>query len=197
MNRVKKAAIYILLSAAILYVIICLSDIYFTQRELFDANERGGHYGPSEEILVVEQNPDGYGIVVGRLEDGGYSILEMKRKWGVFWGMPGGGIIGRHYLRQDVEVVFLSRTKCILIMSQNRNIKEVYFELRIKDGEDILYEKETAVSLDENGFAFLDSYDETADIDFLNDYHIYDMLPAYMEGRDADGNVIWELQRNL
>ena len=194
MKRAVKAAAYLILTALLCILLQDFHGLYLSQKTLFSAHARGLHYGPSEEILVMESNPDGYGIVVGRLEDGGYSILPMKQKLGVFWGLAGGGISPEVHPDEEVEFNFYYGVKSFVIMVQNPEIKEVYFCVKLEDRNGELYEEEHTASVDESGLVFLNRYEDLKGIEIVDTSYYDDFR---MEGRDAAGNVIWELQQNL
>ena len=155
------------------------------------ANETGLHYGPSE-IILKQQNPDGACILVGQVEDGVYSIFELERKLGIFWGLSGGHC-GSFESGEYPLVSFLEESRTLLISRGDSSIEEVYFELNLlsHDGQ-FWWTDARTVSVKDEELILIDLYDELKDAE-------KDMLSSkradYFEGRDAAGNVIFQTKR--
>lgn len=183
MSRKKKLAVNLGLIVLLGYLLLNINDLYFSQKDLLRVHERANHYGPSEEILVCHENPEGMGLVAGRLEDGNFSAFTTERAFGIFVRSTGGGILPSS---EDVTIWMCTKQQCTLIVSQNPAIKEVYFQYKAeKDpyGSDIIVEE--TVVLDSRGFAFLDDYGKQKYEGRITGY------TEYVEGRDADGTILW------
>ena len=93
MSRKKKLAVNLGLIVLLGYLLLNINDLYFSQKDLLRVHERANHYGPSEEILVCHENPEGLGLVAGRLEDGNFSAFTTERAFGIFIRSTGGGML--------------------------------------------------------------------------------------------------------
>ncbi len=191
MSRVKKTIIYLLVSAFLLYYLTGVFGLFLTPENLMRANEKGMHYGPSE-ILMKHKTPDGHCIMVGKLENG-YSIFEMERILGIFWGRS------KHihedfneaYDFQNHRVYFSSDTRTLVVMLQNTDVRELDFEGRFERNHITVWEDVVTIPVSKDGMAVLDMSEMLGDTGELN---LNAPDPYSLEGRDAEGNVIYTYQ---
>lgn len=192
MKRKRKLFVNLCLIGLLVYMLVFrIGDLYFTQKGLLHAHERAIHRGPSEEILVRHENPDGMGLVVGLLADGSYSAFTTERVGRIFLTYAGGGVLKPD---EDVSISIYTEPRCVLIVSGNPEIKEVYFQYVVGKGHygpNAEKLQEETVTLDRRGFAFLDLYGKETVQGQISPY------TEYIEGRDADGNVVWTSGVNL
>ena len=192
MKRKRKLFVNLCLIGLLVYMLVfCIGDLYFTQTGLLRVHERAIHRGPSEEILVQHENPDGMGLVVGLLEDGSYSAFTTERVGRIFLTSAGGGVLKPY---EDVSISIYTEPRCVLIVSCNPEIKEVYFQYVVGKGHygpNAEKLQEETVTLNHSGFAFLDLYGKETVQGQISSY------TEYIEGRDADGNVVWTSGVNL
>ena len=192
MKRKRKLFMNLCLIVLLVYMLVFrIGDLYFTQTGLLRVHERAIHRGPSEEILIWHENPDGMGLVVGLLADGSYSAFTTERAGGIFQRYTGGCLLRYD---EDVVVCIFTKQKCVLIVSWNPEIKEVYFQYEAGKGHygpNAEKLQEETVTLDRRGFAFLDLYGKETVQGQISPY------TEYIEGRDADGNVVWTSGVNL
>lgn len=191
MSRVKKTIIYLLVSAFLLYYLTGVFGLFLTPENLMSANEKGLHYGPSE-ILMKHETPDGHCIMVGKLENG-YSIFEMERLLGIFW------VRSKHTHEnfneahdfQNHRVYFSSNTRSLVIILQNKDVRELDFEGRFERNHITVWEGTLTLPVSEDGLVSVEMSQILGDAGEMNLNAPY---PYSLEGRDAEGNVIYTYQ---
>ena len=149
----RKRQIIIQLAIIIIFgaVLFHNSGLFITPEEFLYANEMGLHYGPSDEIILKEEHSNGDLLIIGKIGDDALSIGEGKRVLMFFWGMPGGGFTGYRPIRQDRQLMaeYLQRFRTVVGLTDNKDIKEVEFNLRY-DGDNIVATERASV--DDKGF---------------------------------------------
>ncbi len=189
MKRKRQIVIQIILIAVFGILLFDRSNLYRTPREFLRANEKGLHYGPSDKILVEEEYTDGYLLVIGKIGDDALSIGEGKRKLFFFWGMPGGGFTGYRPISEDRQMVieYLERFHTVVGLTNNRDIKEVEFELYV--GRDHVGTERAVV--DKDGF-FRANLDDGLIEKYREEDNFVWFYPLEGKGFDKDGNLIYE-----
>jgi hypothetical protein len=113
MRKLKKSAVWLAVIAVCAALILWSMQLYLTQTGLHRANERGLHYGPSEEILLARTGERGHGIVVSKCGDEGLSVTETMRRFGLLYHLDDGGITG--YLPCGAPAAVFYNSSCDLL----------------------------------------------------------------------------------
>ena len=184
MNRLKKTLFSVLVSIVLLYFLMMINELYFTQEKAFRGYERGYHYGPAEEILEMETLGDGTGYVLA-LWDGELEILEMRRKVGLFW-QPVNTYLFYEENPEAVSVRCLPMTRQVIVCVSDSEITEVTYGIEMnRNAEDSATVTDT-VQVGERGYAVIDYSDQ------FQRYDTADYYPGRIIGRNAVGEVIYD-----
>ncbi len=85
MKRLIHSIIFLAVIVLLVFISMRVTGMSFSQENVHFANERGSHYGPSDEILYKYTGADGKGIVIGKCGDEGLSVTHTKRYLGVLY----------------------------------------------------------------------------------------------------------------
>lgn len=172
------------LSLVLLYFI--WKGYYFSKDSLFDRWEEIYHYGPAEKILLDYTTPEGKSMVFAKYEDRvGTMYCE---KAGPFWKLAYGATVHVGHDNEkwkNGEGYQSGHIMAAYGWTPHEETKEVFFYMR----ENITDEKHLTdtVPVDRDGFFFKNYYDEYKDSEIIRGL----VMMPYLEGRDAEGNVIW------
>lgn len=198
-----------------------MDGLYLSWKKAFYAAEEARGYGPSEKILLVqEEKTEGWRQIgnawnpfhtpigesrylVGRLpqteEEGYLSIVKLLKTFPCFWYT----LDGEEICFQGKAEAYFDRTMWMILGScQERQIAEIFMEwgYRMEDGGwDML--EESIVPVTEDGFFYFalpkEEYGERMNKGMWNyrregDHLRYGMGVKYLEGRNAAGEVIYQ-----
>ena len=191
MKRKRQIVIQLVIIVVLGLILFDRSRLYRTPVEFLRANEKGLHYGPSDKILLQEEYTNGDLLVIGKIGEDALSIGEGKRKMFFFWGMPGGGFTGYRPIGEDKEVVveYLERFNAVVGLTNNKNIKEIEFDLfHNRD-----YVATESAKVNDEGFfvaylddGYIEKYKEKENFVWL--------YPLEVKGFDSNGKLIYEEQ---
>ena len=169
MKRVKQTGIRLAVVAALLFLCYWITGYRLTQERLFYDCERGLRYGPSEEIVFTWAG-EGKGLVAGRCGEG-FSLVEMRRRLGLFWGLDM-SVTGYRDLDEAVNV--FSYRSLLLAQVTDGDITRV--RVVLEDG------RERTAAVPPDGFLALDfSGGETDTLRFDT-----------IQGLSDAGEILWE-----
>jgi len=188
MSRTKKTIInlaLVLLFAVYIFVFFLPQNNYFySLEEMFELKMRGSLYGPGGSIIMTHESPDGHSFVAGKYEDE-FIMMEAARK-GIWWtpermqfwdDANGMAVEGAAFFMPGAKIVFgYSRVP--------ETVEVEYLFQYISPGKNAAVLTDTA-EVNEEGFFFCDYYERYKDVKTDIDWC------TYIEGRNADGEVIW------
>lgn len=192
MKRLRRTVLHLLVILLVLALSVPWSSLYRTPQEVMAANERGLHYGPSQQILLEYDGPDHTRLLIGKIDDRTLSVIPTQRAWLLFWRLKSGGVTGQLSMFSDLHTVtgyerefelFYGITDCpgaasIRIALQGYD----------KTGEP-LEPQILELPVDENGFFYLEnavSPEEDSRYEYANS--------AYATVYDGDGNILYSLE---
>ena len=85
MKRLIHSIIFLAVIVLLVFISMRVTGMSISQENVHFANERGLHYGPSDEILFKATGANGRGIVIGKCGDEGLSATHTKRYLGLFY----------------------------------------------------------------------------------------------------------------
>ena len=170
MKRAKQTGLCLAVVAALLFLCYWITGYRLTQERLFYDCERGLRYGPSEEIVFTWQG-EGKGLVAGRCGEG-FSMVEMRRVWGIFWYLDG-AVTG--YRDLDEPVNTFTYHSLFLAQVTDENITQV--RVVLEDG------REQTAAVPPDGFFTLD---------FSNGEETNYLLFETIEGLNDAGEILWQ-----
>lgn len=192
MKRLRRTVLHLAVIGLVLAVAFYYSALYFTPEQVMAANERGLHYGPSQQMLLEYDGPDHTRLLISKIDDQTLSVIPTQRTWLLFWSLKSGGITGLLSMSPDLHTVtgyesefqlFYGITDCpgavsIRIALQNYSETGEPLEPQILE-----------LPVDENGFFYLEnavSPEEDSYSGYVNS--------AYATVYDGEGNVLYSLE---
>ena len=92
MSRKKRMLMELILLFLLVFIYLRLSHSYLSAEQLLHANERGLHYGPSQEFLLEHKKGTNV-LAVGLVDERSLSVIQGKQ-WGPIYRLRSGGITG-------------------------------------------------------------------------------------------------------
>lgn len=193
MKRLRRIILHLLVILLVLVLAFQYNSLYLSPQAVMKANERGLHYGPSQQMLLEYDGPENTRLLIGKVDDRTLSVIPAQRAWIVFWKLRSGGITGYLPMFSDLHTVtgyarefqlFYGITDCPGAASI-RIALQGYDE---KTGEP-LDPQILELPVDENGFFYLEkavSPEEDSRYEYANS--------AYATVYDSDGNVLYSLE---
>lgn len=184
--QIARNILIILLVAGMYMLTLMWGGEFLTKEALFEHWEKSKHYGPAEKILLDYTTPEGKSMVFAKYEDRvGTMYCE---KDGPFWKLATGATV---YVGRDDETwkngtgYQSGHILAAYGWTPHEETEEVFFYMR----ENITDDKHLTdtVPVNNDGFFFRSYYDEYKDKKIRADL----VMMPYLEGRDAEGNVIW------
>lgn len=189
MKRVKETILYLLLFAALGICYMKLSNQYLTAEQVFKANEIGLRYGPSEKILLQQKNGRD-ALIIGKVDDRALSVVPVSRSLLGLWTLRGGGVAGYTPI-MDAEHGKAQYARDFHLVYGLTDVPEtatVTCKLQYKNNElpDFVVVQTMELPVDGDGF-FAATCDDGKPKEDEGWYYISDV-----EGRDADGTLLWQ-----
>lgn len=183
--QILRNILLILAGLSLVMMYFMWNGYYFSKEALFRNWEKLYHYGPAEKILLDYTTPEGNSMVFAKYEDGVGTMY--CKKTGPFWKLSNGATVNvsGNGAWADGEGYQSGHIMAAYGWTPHEETEEVFFYMR----ENILDEKHLVDSapVDHNGFFFKSYYEECKDKAIRAGL----VMMPYLEGRDAEGNVIW------
>ena len=174
-KRKWQTMLYIFLIFLLSYFYILMNQLYFSPDDAFYACERGLRSGPSNEIVLQHELEDGSLMVVGRQEEGLF-IVPVEKTHFFLWRMKGGGIDGYESMNEPLNG-YLTYDGNYLGLCLDENITE--FSLLVGNYQDRQWQE---LSYPIEGELIFEQPDLNWDDNYI----------VYTEGRDAEGNILFQ-----
>ena len=183
--QIARNILIILLVVGMYMLTLMWGGGFLTKEALFEHWERINHYGPAEIILLDYTTPEGKSMVFAKYDDG---VAAMGcEKEGLFWKLSNSATyVGKNdEAWKNGEGYQSGHIFAAYGWTPHKETEEVFFYLR----ENVIDEKHLvdSVQVDHNGFFFKSYYDEYKNKEMRS----LNVMMPYLEGRDAEGNVIW------
>ncbi len=180
-KRKWQTVLYIVLIFVLFQFHMLVTQRYFTPEEVFYACERGLRSGPSKEIILKHELEDGSLMLVGRQEEGLF-VVPAERTEFFLWRMASGGIDGFFECDKPLNG-YLTYDGHYLGLCLDEDIEEMSFVL----GKHLELNWREYIYPVKNELIFIDTEQIWGNEEWdFEDYIIY------TEGRDAEGNVIYQ-----
>jgi hypothetical protein len=185
MNRKKEIIIFIILIPLLLFSFMRLGEYHFSAEDVFYACEKGLLYGPSEKILGEYEIEEGGKLIVGKCQ-GNLSVIPVQRAFGVLWKLKSGGVVNGLVDCKNVVTARLFRGGKVMGLAAQKEISEVYCRIEYGDygNDENPSIQEMTMTVDQDGF-FYGIWSTQIQEDTFQ-------YIAYIEGRNAQGNVIYQ-----
>ena len=188
MSRTKKTVINILILAVTLLYVVTFAlphNGYFSSlEEMLELELEGLYYGECEKILKTYETPAGNGMAIGICD--GYLAACEGNKVLLWWKMDDiYSWTNNSGLYKNGIGGFIEGVNAVCGYTTDTETVEVMYYANVIVSPE---KKETIIDIvpvDENGFFFGEYYERFENEKVDGGYCVY------LEGRDAEGNVIW------
>jgi len=185
--QIAKNVFIILIVLAMYMFTMMWAGGFLSKEALFEHWERANHYGPAEKILLNYETPDGRAVIFAKYKDNFY--FRSCEKKGLLWREARGpnGIITVDSDGAKKGSGFYSNfINAVYGMTSVEETNEIFFYM----DADFIENKPLVdvVEVGEDGF-FFKKYDDER-LTYTDTIAGTDI--PYLEGRDAEGNVMWE-----
>lgn len=189
MKRVKETIFFLLLFVALGICYMRLSNQYLTAEQVFKANEIGLRYGPSEKIVLQQKNGRNV-LIIGKLDDHALSVVPVSRSLLGLWTLRGGGVAGYTPIlnTEHGKAQYARDFHLVYGLTDVPETASVTCKVQYKTNElpDFIVLDTLELPVDGDGF-FAGTYDDGKPKEDEGWYYISDV-----EGRDANGNLLWQ-----
>ena len=192
MKRLIHSIILLAVIVLLVFISMRVTGMSFSQENVHFANERGFHYGPSDEILYKYTGADGKGIVIGKCGNEGLSVTYTKRYLGILYktddehseSLGRAVYIGYMPCEKEITLDYDLGFDMIYGMCYGDNIEELIVEAGTKN-DDFFAER---ISPDSNGFFCINDVSSLYDKDSVggeNISYLYAENSEPAEGTDT------------
>lgn len=189
MKRLRRTLLHLAVTGLVLAVVFCYNSLHFTPEQVMAANERGLHYGPSQQILLEYDGPNHDRLLIGKVDDRTLSVIPTQRAWLVLWKLKSGGVTGYLSMGPELHTVTSYEREFQLFCGITDCPGAASIRIVIPGYDDTgnpLEPQILELPVDENGFFYLEhviSPEEDSRYEYAN--------VAYATVYDGDGNILY------